>query len=409
MAESILMSETEAVDAPAVAAARPPDGLLAAVRQALGGDLPGRAAGLVGADPARTETALDLLAAAILRRLARRGASAEGAAWLLEALADPGIDRDVLETMAQLGSETAAADSARPVAGEQAARALFGQWTESLVFQVGSTAGLRGDAVSALLGLATPLVYAALRDYARQRAFGAEALREALAGEFLVGAFARRRPLRRVVRSALRRAPQHLHTGLARAAGTLARVAATLTQRHRRVATRAALVLVALVAVAVLAWRFDGGQADASASAAPATALRAPASGAVRDPREAGMDGLRAFLASDASEVEFVMALDGVVFEPASATLRSQSNVLLAQLAAVLAAHPDAQVVIEAHAGATAQDPELAERRALAVRAALAALGIQPARMKHAGSKDAQRLDARVEARITRGPPAARS
>jgi outer membrane protein OmpA-like peptidoglycan-associated protein len=403
MAELIATSET--AGARATLDSRASGSLLAAVGQALGGDLPRRAAEFIGEDPSRTATALDLLVVAILRRLARRSASQEGGARLFDKLGDPRIDSDVLETVDRLLAETPAAEGERLVAGEQAAQALFGQWTASLVFQVGSNAGLRGEAVWQLLGLATPLVYAALRDHARERGLDAESLRQRLAGEFLVGAFARRRPLYDSVGAAVQRAPQRLRTALARAAEVV-------TRRDRRTAARGALLVAALVAVAVVAWRGHAGRADASAHADPPDTTNAAASTVGRDashgPHAAGMDGLRAFLASEASEVEFVMALDGVTFEPASATLRSQSNAQLAQLAAVLAAHPDARATIEAYDDATAHDPALAERRALAVRAALAALGIQPVRMTHARSSDAHRAGARIEARIIKGRAAGR-
>jgi outer membrane protein OmpA-like peptidoglycan-associated protein len=112
----------------------------------------------------------------------------------------------------------------------------------------------------------------------------------------------------------------------------------------------------------------------------------------------AGLDGLVAFLSSSESEVEYMFVLDGVQFEPASATLRSVSNAQLAQLARVLADFPEARLTIEAYADGA---PDAASR-ALAVRAAIAALGVQPSRMRHAGVNGASRAGSRVEARVTR-------
>jgi outer membrane protein OmpA-like peptidoglycan-associated protein len=93
-----------------------------------------------------------------------------------------------------------------------------------------------------------------------------------------------------------------------------------------------------------------------------------------------------------------MFVLDGVQFEPASATLRSVSNAQLAQLARVLADFPEARLTIEAYADGA---PDAASR-ALAVRAAIAALGVQPSRMRHAGVNGASRAGSRVEARVTR-------
>ena len=387
-----LQPVTEAIPIPDVATgaapAGAPGGVLAAVRQSIGGEFSRHAARFVGEDPARTETAVDLVVLAILRRLARRGTTAEGAARVFGQLGSADIDHGVLAVTALLLDEAPVLEDGRCTAGEQAAHALFGRWTGSLAFQVASTAGLGADAVSRLLGLATPLVLAALRDYVRAHNLDAEALGQRLEGEMLVGAFARRRTLRREVAAAIQRTSRRGHSALVHAAEGLVR-------RDRWDLLHYTVVVALTVVAAAIAWFGLTGRAQVSPG--PPVAARANGLGASWGN---GVDRLRAFLAGDASEDEFVFMLDGIRFEPGSATLKSESNAQLGQLARVLDLFPTARIAIEA------SEPdgnlELAERRALAVRAALAAFGIQPSRMAHAGNRNAGRPGSRIEARATK-------
>jgi outer membrane protein OmpA-like peptidoglycan-associated protein len=387
-----LQPETEAIPLPGVATgaapAGAPGGVLAAVRQSIGGEFSRHAARFVGEDPARTETAVELLALAILRRLARRGTTAEGAARLFGQLGSADIDHGLLAVTALLLGDAPVLEDGRYAAGEQAAHALFGRWTDSLAFDVGSAVGLGADAVSRLLGLATPVVLAALRDHVRAHNLDAAALGQRLEGEMLVGAFARRRTLRREVAAAIQRTPRWGHSALVHAAESLAR-------RDRWDLVHYAVVGALAVTAAAIAW--FGLAGGAQVSPGPPVAALANGLGASWGN---GVDRLRAFLAGDAPEVEFVFALDGIRFEPGSATLKSESNAQLRQLARVLHDFPTARITIEANE--RDQDLALVERRALAVRAALAAFGIRPSRMAHAGNRDAGRPGSRIEARATK-------
>jgi len=385
MSDAILMPEALAGVAPAEATG----GLLAAVRQSIGGEFSRHAARFVGEDRARTETALELLVLAILRRLARRATTAEGAVRVFGELGDASIDRGVLAVTALLLGEAPAFEAGRYAAGDQAAHALFGRWTDSLVFEVASTAGLGSDAVSRLLGVTTPFVHAALRDYVRGRGLDVEGLRQRLEAEILVGTFARRRPLHREAAAAIRRTSRSGRAALLRGAQKLVR-------RDRRELVHGGALAALIVAAVATVWLGAAGRADVP----PGAAVAAPGEGRGVS-RGDGTDGLRAFLAGDASAGEFVLALDAIRFEPGSATLKSESNAQLGRLARALADFPEARVVIEAHDAD--QDHALAERRALAVRAALASFGIQPSRMAHAGSRDASRPGSRIEARVIKG------
>ena len=401
MAEPILIDATARQPAPAQAPAAAPARLFTAIQHAIGTEFPRHAARFVGEDASRTQFAIDLLVAAMLRRLARRSATPDGASRVFAELGSPRVDSDLLATVDRLLADEPGGPGERLSAGEQAAQALFGRWTGALVLQVGSATGLRVEAVWQLLGLTTPLVYAALRDHTRERGLDAAALQHRLAGEDAAERSIYRRPPHSAVAAATEGALRVARAALARAGEEVARL-------DRRTLVLGGLVAVIAVAAALF-WRSGVDPMNAGASAGGNGASRpvgfagGPRSGATRS---AGADGLRTFLSGDASGVEYVLALDGVQFEPASATLKSGSIAQLAQLAGALADFPEARLTIEARADGTAdaaQDQTLAERRALAVRAALAALGVRPSRMSHAGIDGADQPGARIEARVTKG------
>jgi hypothetical protein len=267
------------------------------------------------------------------------------------------------------------------------------------VFDIASTSGLTVDATWQLLALTTPLVHAAVRDYVRDRGLDPEAMRDLLASGYVKAPSKRRYRLRRAVTAAARQAL--LFTREARP-----RSAAIVAWRDHRALVRGIVALGAVVAISL--WLGGGGPTTEAVSGGSGGAARvvedanSPMPGARHS---AGLDGLVAFLSSGPSEVEYVFVLDGVQFEPASATLRSASNAQLAQLARVLADFPDARLTIEAYADGApdaAQEHTRSESRALAVRAAIAALGVQPSRMRHAGLNGASRTGSPVEARVTK-------
>jgi len=411
--------------------------LLAAITRSIGNEFPRYAAAFIGANRSRTKSASELLFVAILRRLARRATTPAGAARLFSELADPRIESDLLAAVNRMLGDGPVPEGEGLAAGEQAAHALFGRWTGSLVSQVGSTAGLDREAVLRLLGLATPLVYAALRDHVRERGLDAEALRQRLAKEFRRAGSTRRRPSRRAVAAPAREAtpvvavspvparevspveevvspvPAREVSSVEVASPAPAREVSPLevvspapvrgldrTLRHDRRPPMRAGALLAVIAVAVaIAWQSQASRTDASAGPERPATVESGRGGS----RDAGVDRLRRFLASDAAEVEFVFALDRVRFEPASAMLKSESNAQLGRLAAALAEYPEARIAIAVHALEAGEDGALAESRALAVRAALASFGIQLSRMTHAGGGDVSRPDSRIEARVTKG------
>lgn len=80
--------------------------------------------------------------------------------------------------------------------------------------------------------------------------------------------------------------------------------------------------------------------------------------------------------------------LPNITFETDSATLTAQGRAVVANVATILQAHPTVRVRIEGHTDSTgtpAHNLELSRARAETVRATLASLGVDPARMSTAG------------------------
>jgi hypothetical protein len=261
------------------------------------------------------------------------------------------------------------------------------------VFDVASISGLTVDATWRLLALTIPFIYAALRDHVRARGLDAEALRDQLESECVTAGSKRRYRPRGTAGPLAGRA-------LTFARDARARLAAAVARRRNRYAL--AVGIVAVGAVALSLWLGGGPTTEGpNAGDGGGTRLLADPNRALPTARSsAALDGLVAFLSRNEPEGEYVYLLDGVQFEPASATLRSASNSQLARLARVLADFPDAHVTIEAYVDGA---PDAASR-ALAVRAAIAALSVQPSRMRHVGINGAGPAGPRVEARVIKGP-----
>lgn len=392
MAESILTRARALAAEPAANAALASSRLSVAVKDSIGSEFARHAARFIGADEWRTQSAIDLLVSAVLGRLARWSARPDGAARLLAELGSSWIDSDLLATVNRLLADQGAEQGESVDAAREAAQGLLGRRTGSLVFDIASTSGLAVDATWRLLALTTPLVYAALRDHVRDRGLDSEALRSQLESEYVKRRSKRRHRLRRAVTAAPRQAMLFIRKARTRGA------AAVRWPDHRTLA-RGVVAVGAVVAISL--WLAGGGPKTEAMSAGGGGAARLveDASGPMAGAHHSsGLDGLVAFLSSGESEVEYVLVLDGVQFEPASTTLRSTSNAQLAQLAGVLADFPAARLTIKAYA----DGPPDAASRALAVRAATAALGVPPSRMRHAGVNGATRVGSRVEVRVTK-------
>ncbi len=81
-------------------------------------------------------------------------------------------------------------------------------------------------------------------------------------------------------------------------------------------------------------------------------------------------------------------ALPAIHFDPGSVQVRTDAVAELQEVATLLARRPDLRLVVEGHtdsAGSATANQRLSERRALAVRAALVASGVDPARLQVRG------------------------
>jgi outer membrane protein OmpA-like peptidoglycan-associated protein len=339
--------------------------LFSAVKASIGYEVPRHAARQFAVDEARARIAFDLLVLAVLRALARRSRSAEGASRIFAELGSPHLDDEVAAALGLLVDD--APFDSRTDGATAAVHRLLGGSARGVVLEVASTTGLRLEAVSALLGVVTLLVIAGLRDYVNVGGLDANALRARLAAEYPSA------PRARALRSAL-------SDGRRPAA------------RTRRAFALAALT-VALWAMVAIAWR---------AVLAPDEPLPPPGESAQHPATSPAMRELVEFVSNNGAEREFVLALDAVRFDPKSTTIDSVANAQLRAIATVLAKSPKIRTVVAVHAeGGTEEDHELAKQRAAAVRAALAVFGLPLAQSHHVAAA-AEVPGPLVEARVSK-------
>jgi outer membrane protein OmpA-like peptidoglycan-associated protein/protein-disulfide isomerase-like protein with CxxC motif len=371
---------------PATAPPVAPAPLLAAVSESIGEAFPLHAAGLLGEPETRVRLAFHHLLLPLLHRIARRADTMEGASRLFTALANPQIEADVLATVSRLVADRGTGSPSATAAGETSARAHFGRRAGSVIRQAVLASGLRQEAVTELLGLMTPLVYAALKEQVSARGLDAQGLRALLADGLVPLSGVIRRPARKqIIADAAYGAAEH-------AAALLGRAAAS-ARRPRRAVALAGLV-VALVVAGALAWRVHHRETPAR-SAAHAEAFRyieLPGGRHLDVARGGVIDSLATFLSAEPPQGEHVLLLDEVRFKRGTAFLESGSQAQLTQIAKVVAAFPSARIEIGVAPDADGDRRaarKLAESRALAVRAALVALGVRPSQMSHVATEDA--------------------
>jgi outer membrane protein OmpA-like peptidoglycan-associated protein len=335
-----------------------------------------------------------------LHRIARRADTIKGARRLLDALADPQLDADVLATVKRLVADPETGSPDAPSAGETSARADFGWRTASSIHQTALASGLRPEVVIELLRLMTPLVYAALKEQVSTHGLDARGLRALLTDGLVPRSGVVRHPAReQVIADAASRTAE-------RAAELLDRTASWLRNRHRVIA--AAGLAAALAIAGAVAWRahHDDASRRVTARAEAIHLIELPGGERLDAPRGGVVDSLASFLSAEPSQGEHVLSLDEVRFKPGTTFLESGSQALLSQIAKVVSAFPNVRIEIEV-APETGGDPaaarKLAENRALAVLAALGVLGVRPSRMDHAVLEDAGGAQPRgVVIRVTR-------
>ena len=370
------------------------------VGRAVGPDFVQHLARFVGEDEARTETALTLLFSAAVRRIARAAESREATERLLALLHGQQVAVDLSSALALLLGRREAERSKPSEAADAAAHALYGSRAGSLVLSVGAATGMQFDSVWNLGCLLTPFAYAALADYCTRHDLDAAGLRKTLASERNESRRSHRRRIDRTLSESGSRAVEAAFDGGARA---IQRTRAAFGEARSRLRSikpaRLALpgLLVATVAGAsVFALGTDHPEMPTTnaAGARALTSVALPDGQSLQVPRDGVIDRMVAFLSDERTHGAKVFLIEGMRFDDQSATLRSASLAQLEPVAMVLVAFPGARVDIEASSerlGDPDREKELAEQRALAIRATLGSFGVRPSRMTHANSGDPSR------------------
>lgn len=371
------------------------------VRRAAGPDFITPMAGFIGEDEARTEAAFALLFSAAVRRIARAAESRQATERLYARLHGQQVAVDLSVALGRLLGDREAGNRDMPEAADGAAHALYGSKAGSLVVSVGAATGVTFDSVWKLACFVTPFAYAALADYCNRNELDPAGLRRLLASERNGSRRSHRRRLGRSLRESGSRAVDAVFDSgvlaMRRTRRALGEVRARIPEiRPARFALPGLLVLTATVS-GVMALNVEPPpipttQATRAPTLAPVTL---PDGQVLQVPRDGAVSRMAAFLADAGAKGEKVFMLDGIRFDEQSATLRSASRAQLEQVAAVLAAFPGARLVIEVPAeqrGDSDKERELAEQRALAVRAVLGSFGVRPSRMAHAAGTGVENI-----------------
>ena len=362
------------------------------VNRAAGPDFVRRIAAVLGQDEQRTESAFSMLFGAAVRRLASASATREATEALHARLFDQQVSVDLSDALVQLFAPANASPPDSPDPGDTAAHALFGHRAGSLVLSVGTATGMSFESVWKLACFVTPFAYAALADFASRHELDAARLRTLLASECSRSRHSSRRSAGRSMETAGSQAVEAAFEGGARAVERTRAVLADAQTRLPRMNRRGLLLtgLIAAVLAGAVVWAFESTSRRHDAEAASAQALAAvvlPDGQALPVAPGGLIDELVRFLLDPEAKHHKPFVLDAMQFDAQTATLRSASQPQLEQLAVVLAAFPDVKIDIEARSeplGDAEREKSLAERRALAVRAALGSFGVRPSRMTHA-------------------------
>jgi outer membrane protein OmpA-like peptidoglycan-associated protein len=132
--------------------------ILEMLTDALGDQVVSQASKYLGESESGTKSALGMLLPALLGGLAKQGSTSDGAAGLLKTLAGSDVDSGILGDLAGLFSGGTRTESLVGL-GTSLVKGLFGDKVGSLVSTIASLTGLKSSSSSNLLYMAAPLVF----------------------------------------------------------------------------------------------------------------------------------------------------------------------------------------------------------------------------------------------------------
>jgi OmpA-OmpF porin, OOP family len=351
-----------------------------------------KASALVDESPPSTRKALETAIPTVVAGLAGEGASAPGARRLLGILQEAGL----LGPMATITDRLSAGTGEDLVTlGKDLLSKLFGARLSTVTDAAASTGGVKTSTMASLLGLAGPLVFGVLGSQIHARGLDAPGVASLLAEQKSAALAALPAPLAMALGAASRarsepaRAPSP--EGLARFWPLLLLIPAAILAAlyFRKPAARQAPDWAPSAPFGV------GVSPPAEPEVVPpkAPSIVEPAPPPAKTPRAALPGGsighdLAQFLASSGGEPSKRFVFDNLNFELARANLMPGSARTLDEVATVLKAYPEAEVVVEGHTDATgvpSDNQRLSLERADAVKSALIARGVPAERIKTAG------------------------
>jgi Bacterial protein of unknown function (DUF937)/OmpA family len=347
--------------------------LLEMVKQALPPDFADKAGGLIGESGGTTASALGAALPALLAGIAQKGASPGGAQAVSAMLDNPVVDTSMLSNLSGLFGGAGTPASATMASGTSLLTSLFGDKASALAGALSSVSGMRGpQSATNLLALLAPIVLAVIKRVVGGMGGGTSALASLLGqqGQFLQGALDSR------LTGALGFAsPSAMLAGVS---GKVAGAADTASQATMRAGAATGAVaqdagswigrwwpwIVAAIIILFLLSRCMNREqpaAPAPAPAAPPPAAIAPA---------------------PAPAAAMPTALPAKVYFDVGQTTLSDAGKATVAAIADLVKKDGGKVDVTGYADSTgdpAQNAEIAKNRAMAVRDALQAGGVDPA------------------------------
>jgi outer membrane protein OmpA-like peptidoglycan-associated protein len=343
--------------------------LLSLAQQALGGDFSRLAAQFLGEPSGATQSAVSSLLPTVLGAVAQKGATPQGASGLLSLVNSANLDTGALGNIAGLfGGGGSGINTLLKAGTSSLVPALFGDKAGALVNALSSSAGIKGPSATNLLAMVVPLILMLLKKFVGDKGLNASSLSTLLSSQGpnlrgalddrLTGALGYASPAAFLGSLGSQAADTAQRAGAAVAGGAAAAATAASKSGLRR-------WLPWLIGAAVLLflWNLLSGRSTPSMPAPSATAptaapaqMPAPAAAAVGLPAK-------------------------VYFDVGAATIGAEGSKTIAAVADAIK-QGGLKVALTGYTdktGDVAKNEELAKARALAVRDAMQAAGVDAA------------------------------